>query len=91
MSVTLKQFLVVFRGDRGRNLISVATQEDIPALLLMQKLIREEFGVLTDAELATAGKAVRIVAEELGYRHLRYNVSFSLPGAQHGSASLYTH
>jgi hypothetical protein len=91
MSVTLQAFLVVFRQDRSRNLINIAAEEEIPALAVLQKVIRDHFGVLTDGELATAGKAVRIVAEELGHPHLRYSVPFNVPGAQHGSGSTYRH
>lgn len=91
MSVTIDDFLLVFRQDRSTNLIRLVIPENLPPLLVLQQVIWDHFGKLTDAELATAGKAVRIVAEELGYPHLRYHVPFSAPRAQHGSGSTYRH
>jgi Zn-dependent protease len=90
MAVTIKSFLTVFQQERARGLILIAIREDLPPLLLLQKVIRDHFGRdLTDGELAAAGKAVRVVAESLGHPHLRYNVPFSVPGAQHASGSTY--
>jgi hypothetical protein len=89
MSVTFEQFLACFQKDRPKNLIITAIEEDIPPLALLGKVLRECFGPLSDGELATAGKAVRVVAESLGHRHLQYGIPFKVPGSQHRSGSMY--
>ena len=71
------------------DLVHAAAKSGIPAVALFGKLIKEEFGDLTDAQLTLFGKAVRVVAEELGYSHLAWNVKFNTSGNPFGGGSTY--
>ncbi|MGQ2186036.1 hypothetical protein ACT4MK_22160 [Bradyrhizobium barranii] len=70
-------------------LVIFAVMTGIPPVAVFGKVIRDHFGELTDAQLALFGKATRVGAEELGYRHLGIVVKFMIPGCPFGSGSLY--
>jgi hypothetical protein len=48
------------------------------------------FSALTDGQKTTAGKLVRLVAEEMGFRHERYHVAIDTPWCQFTHGSTYT-
>ncbi|MEH2517516.1 hypothetical protein V1279_003089 [Bradyrhizobium sp. AZCC 1610] len=61
-----------------------------PPLDGLTRLMNARFPNLTDGEKTTAGKLLRQVCEEMGFRHDRYNIRTKTPGCQFTFASTYT-
>lgn len=68
--------------------VHICARTGISPLIVFGKVIKDHFGELDDAGLTLFGKAMRVVAEELGYRHLGI-MKFTVPGCPFGSGSIY--
>jgi hypothetical protein len=55
----------------------------------MHRMLQDDFGHLTHGQMRVIGRLIRRVAESMGFRLVRDNVPFKLPGCQFSSGAIY--